>query len=165
MLPFRSLFPLFCWCRLFLFAASTLSHSPTQPLSIHLFPPTAVSDSVSSVMTSSSKDPTRPYNHPPQIQFQLLPNHNNMKSSPSTTSLGANRNYHSLLGKIPLSSNQNNTLNVNSNSTDIDICNKIEDTHSAFSRLEVSFSLVFSISFFFFCAFGISVSLHVKFVS
>ncbi|GAY42932.1 hypothetical protein CUMW_070740 [Citrus unshiu] len=54
-----------------------------------------------------------------------------------TTSLGANRNYHSLLGKIPLSSNQNNTLNVNSNSTDIDICNKIEDTHSAFSRLEL----------------------------
>ncbi|KAL9449038.1 hypothetical protein AB3S75_011052 [Citrus x aurantiifolia] len=60
-----------------------------------------------------------------------------MKSSPSTTSLGAHRNYHSLLGKIPVSSNQNNTLNVNINSTDIDICNKIDDAHSAFSRLEL----------------------------
>lgn len=131
MLPFRSLFFLFCSCRLFLFlfAASTLCL--TQLLSIYLFPPTAVSVSVNSVMTSSSKDPTRP----PQIQFPLLPNHNNLKSSSSTTSLGANRNYHSFLGKIPLSSNQNNTLNVNNNSTDVDIFNKIDDTHSAFARL------------------------------
>lgn len=58
-----------------------------------------------------------------------------MKSSSSTASLGANRNYHSFLGKIPLSANQNNTLNVNNNSTDIDIFNKIDDTHSAFARL------------------------------
>ncbi|KAJ4702105.1 Transcription factor [Melia azedarach] len=88
-------------------------------------------------MANSTEDPTRPYSHPSQIQFQLL-EHRNQAQSSSSTCIGANQTFHSFLGRLPFPStisSDNNTDDNGDTSTDIkNIINK-DDTHSAFARL------------------------------
>lgn len=127
-----------------------------------LFPPTPSRFPSLSVMANSTEDPTRPYSHPSQIQFQLL-EHRNQAQSSSSTCIGANQTFHSFLGRLPFPStisSDNNTDDNGDTSTDIkNIINK-DDTHSAFARLAVSLYLCFSFSFFP-ISFWSSVFLHV----
>ncbi|KAK0575992.1 hypothetical protein LWI29_010260 [Acer saccharum] len=86
-------------------------------------------------MSNSSEDPTRPYNHLSQFQFQLLrsSDHNHILLGG-----GANRVRH---GSLPFQSNQssseNNSTNHNNICDDTNVSdNSLRDeTHSAFARL------------------------------
>ncbi|KAL5847810.1 hypothetical protein ACOSQ3_011334 [Xanthoceras sorbifolium] len=94
-------------------------------------------------MSNSSEDPTRPYNHLPQFQFQLIrsPDHNRTQPSSSSSSsyIGADQaRQNPLLGSLPFQSSENNystNYNYISNDTNFSDNTLRDDTHSAFARL------------------------------